>query len=143
MNRFAYATYCDDVRYELNGKTSLIGIYAGKMYVPTFPAHLPKLCVVVTAVTPIDQQFKGFSIKATYNDTTLGEMAVTAEQMEGQTNDEQNGTLQSLSAQMVFSPFAMQEPGKLRVTFTSEGEEIKCNALVVSQPPDGVILQPV
>lgn len=142
MNRFAYATYCDDVRYELNGKTSLIGVYADTMFIPAFPAHLPKLCVVVTAVTPSDTPFKDFAIKATYNGTTLGELVATADQMAAQVNAEPTAPIKSANAQLIFSPIALPAPGSIEITFTSEGQEIKCNALAVSQLPEGMILQP-
>jgi len=36
--------FCDDVRYELNGKVSLMGIYNDQMFVPDFPITLPKVC---------------------------------------------------------------------------------------------------
>lgn len=142
MNRFAFATYCDDVRYEVNGKVSLIGVYDGNMYLQSFPTHLPQLCIVVTAATPSDQPFKDFAIKATYNGTTLGEMAVTAEQLEEQVNAAPTAPIQTINAQMVFAPIALPEPGKIAVTFSSEGEEFKCNALMVHLPPEGMNLQP-
>ncbi|MDD2774459.1 MAG: hypothetical protein PHU06_00740 [Gallionella sp.] len=38
------AIFCDDIRQELHGKMSLMGIYNGSMYVPVFPIVLPKIC---------------------------------------------------------------------------------------------------
>lgn len=142
MSRYAYAIYCDDVRFEVNGKTSLIGVYADTMYIPAFPAHLSKLCAVVTAITPSDQPFKDFAIKATYNGTTLGEMAVTAGQMEAQVNAEPTAPIKSVNAQLIFSPIALPAPGSIEITFTSEGQDIQCNALQIMLPPEGIILQP-
>ncbi len=36
---------CDDVRQERNGKFILIGIFDG-LVLPSFPIHIPRLCVV-------------------------------------------------------------------------------------------------
>jgi len=36
--------FCDDIRHEVNGKISLMGIYGNDMYVPVFPITLPKIC---------------------------------------------------------------------------------------------------
>ena len=38
------AIFCDDIRQEINGKMSLMGIYSVDMYVPDFPITLPKVC---------------------------------------------------------------------------------------------------
>lgn len=44
-NTFCCTTiFCDDVRHELNGKVSLMGVYGGDMYVTDFPVTLPKIC---------------------------------------------------------------------------------------------------
>lgn len=37
--------YCDDIRHEVAGKLSLIGVYADALLVHDFPVTLPKLCV--------------------------------------------------------------------------------------------------
>jgi len=45
---FGYSIFCDDVRYEIGGKLSYIGIYTGDLIVMgNFPATLPKFCIVV------------------------------------------------------------------------------------------------
>jgi len=44
-----YTSFCDDVRYEITGKVSLIGVYAGAMYVTTpYPVTLPKLALRIS-----------------------------------------------------------------------------------------------
>lgn len=82
MSRFVYATYCDDVRLEINGKTSLIGVYANAMFVQGFPTNLMKLCVVVNALTPPDRPFNGFKISALFNNKAIAEMEVPLAQLQ-------------------------------------------------------------
>ena len=37
--------FCDDIRYEINGKVTLVGVYAADMVLPNdFPVTLPKIC---------------------------------------------------------------------------------------------------
>lgn len=42
------AIFCDDIREEVGGKTSYMGVYNGEMIIPTeAPTVLPKFCVSV------------------------------------------------------------------------------------------------
>ncbi len=46
---FGFTTFCDDARYEISGKVSLIGVYAGVMFITTpYPATIPKLSLRVS-----------------------------------------------------------------------------------------------
>lgn len=56
-----FAILCDDIRQELGGKVSLMGIYGRDLVVPDIPFMLPKLCLWI-------------SIKEIKND--LGQMKV-------------------------------------------------------------------
>jgi hypothetical protein len=40
MDRHIQTVFCDDIRHEVGGKHSYIGVYSGKLFVPTFPATL-------------------------------------------------------------------------------------------------------
>jgi len=53
--RIAHAVFCDDIRMELGGKYSLMGIYSRVLVLPVRPpVVLPKLGVVVWLVCDID-----------------------------------------------------------------------------------------
>jgi hypothetical protein len=57
-----YTMLCDDIRQEVGGKTSLMGIYDHHIVVPQVPHILPKLCFY-TRFTRMEGQFKfSFSI---------------------------------------------------------------------------------
>jgi hypothetical protein len=44
---YGHVIFCDDVRREIDGKLTLVGVYNGNLTVfGGFPAVLPKLCVV-------------------------------------------------------------------------------------------------
>ena len=138
MSRFVYTTYCDDVRLEVNGKTSLIGVYADTIFLPSFPVNLMKLCAVVNAVTPAAEPFKGFKITAVYNDNPIAEMEVPDEQLQEQLTKAPTAPIKNIQAQMIFSPLALDKPGELKILFESAGETLTSNPLLVMQAPEGM-----
>ena len=71
MSRFAIAIYCDDIRHEVGNKLSFLGVYSQNMFVPSFPARLPKLCVAVWARTPESNPFKRLALKLYSNESVL------------------------------------------------------------------------
>ena len=59
-----FTLLCDDIRQEMGGKTSLMGIYDHHIVVPQIPFVLPKVCFY-TRFSRMDGQFKfSFSIVA-------------------------------------------------------------------------------
>ncbi len=62
--RYVHALYCDDIREEVGGKYSLIGMYGSDLVVQGSGAlSLPKLCVVARVVTPIEQPFQALQVQ--------------------------------------------------------------------------------
>jgi hypothetical protein len=45
---YGYTLFCDDIRHEMGGKMSYMGVYRSIMYVPAFPFQLPKLAIAIT-----------------------------------------------------------------------------------------------
>ncbi|MDR0499409.1 MAG: hypothetical protein LBH03_06745 [Holophagales bacterium] len=57
-----FTLLCDDIRQEMGGKTSLMGIYDHHIVVPQVPYILPKVCFY-TRFSRMDGQFKfNFSV---------------------------------------------------------------------------------
>ena len=136
MPKIAYTVFCDDIRMEVNGKTSIIGAYAGALYTRTFPVHLPKLCAWVVGDTTKDDPFKGFRIEALLNGNVIGELDVPEEQHQQQIQSSPDATNMLIQAQMIFSPILLSEPGELRINFISDGQKIECTPLKILQAPD-------
>jgi len=72
-------TYCDDVRQEVSGKVSLIGVYNSVLYVPQFPVTLPKLCIVVTYTTPRSEPPASLKIRVLKDSDPLADLDATPE----------------------------------------------------------------
>lgn len=62
-----YTIFCDDIRHEVTGKTTLVGVYNNQMIVTgSLPVTLPQICAAITlrlpppndAVTPIVKIFR-------------------------------------------------------------------------------------
>lgn len=143
MNRFAYATFCDDIRNEVNGKMSLMGIFGSLMYLTTFPTVLPKLCVVVTASTPADRLFKSISFKGTLDGVVVFEMALDETQMA--TVSQSSGVIEDpkgveAKAVVILSPLHIAAPCKMKITVIADGEEIECGGLQISPAPEDMVI---
>jgi hypothetical protein len=51
---YGHVVFCDDVRREIDGKLTLVGVYSGNLTVfGGFPAVLPRLCVVTWLNGPL------------------------------------------------------------------------------------------
>jgi hypothetical protein len=143
MTRFAHAVYCDDIRNEVNGKHSLMGIFGNLMYLGAFPAMLPKLCAVITACTTIDRPFDSITFTGTMDGTVVFEMGLDKDQIE-QTR-KGGGLIEGpkgfeVKAMIVMSPLHIAGPTKLEITVLADGEKIPCNGLQISQAPEGIVL---
>jgi hypothetical protein len=143
MTRFAHAIYCDDIRNEVNGKHSLMGIFGNLMYLGGFPAMLPKLCAVITASTPTDRPFDSITFTGTMDGAVVFEMGLDKDQMEqmrksGGVIDDPKGF--EAKAMVVLSPLHLAGPTKLEITIVADGENIPCGGLQISQAPEGVVI---
>lgn len=147
MNRHIQTIFCDDIRHEIGGKLSYIGVYSGRLIVSQFPVTLPKLCLALNVVTSSSEPFRSLSLNVLKNEETLAhpvlneaqlteacEAAVTA-------NADVAPPLPVLIARFlfVFSPFILEGPCLLRVRAETESEELQGIALRIEQAPSEVV----
>lgn len=131
MTPFLSTTFCDDVRQEVGGKQSLIGVYNGVMFVPQFPATLPKLWLVAAYTTPRSKLPKRLKIRVLKNGEPLVEMDAKPEHLQqladagGPVVAMPKGVQQAVTShsQVCFSPLVLDGPCFLRVlAITDKGE---------------------
>ena len=127
MNRNIQTIFCDDIRHEIEGKISYIGVYNGTLFLPEFPATLPKLCLSVTAFTSPKQPFLKLKLRVLHDDTEIFTGELDENQLSEITGDTLTNTFDdawlSLHSFVVFSPFSIEIPGKIRVIVeTEEGD---------------------
>lgn len=135
--------YCDDIRLELGNKASLMGIYTGDLLVSAFPVVLPKLCLYVTAVTPIKEPFERLEITVELDGKPLIEtgdvIATTPPVVERRPldSDGDQATVRSTVLYMMFtlSPFRVESETKLRLLARTESGDYRGRALRVRLAP--------
>lgn len=139
MERYIETIFCDDIRHEVNGKISFIGVYSGKLFVHDFPITLPKLCLDIKIRTPIDLPFEELTISVFKDDEVLEEIIIDKEQCKEANEAINNGSdefrVLSAAFQLIFSPIEFERPCKLRVRAQTESEEIKGLALQIEKIP--------
>lgn len=123
MNRNIQTIFCDDIRHEIEGKISYIGVYNGTLFLPEFPATLPKLCFSITALTSPKQPFLKLKLRVLHDDTEIFTGELDENQLSEITGDSSaNGADDwlSLHSFVVFSPFSIETSGKIRVIVETE-----------------------
>ena len=131
MTPFLSTTYCDDIRQEVGGKLSLIGVYNGVMYVPQFPATLPKLWIKATYVCNHDDPPKSLKMRVYKDNEPMVDLDALPEYLEQLANARESGVplpegtqkVLSSHAQVCLSPLVLDAPCTLRIAaFVGERE---------------------
>jgi hypothetical protein len=151
MNRYLSTIFCDDVRWEIGGKLSYIGVYSGVLLAPEFPVTLPRLCLAMSAGTPASRPFQKLSFKVLQGEKRLAEGLLEAEQIAYLANaadaipkeDARNIPLVSHSI-LTFSPFHLDSPCLLTVCVeTEEGELCGAGLRIEQAPADSPLPHPL
>lgn len=140
---YGYTTFCDDIRHELHGKFSLIGIYRNEMTVlGSLPAKLPKLGLHITYTQSCDDEFLPIKIKIFMphqtdedDDVITMDMDLTKVSRdsikfadETKPGDEPQF---AVNASAVLTDVQLLQPGRIRVRAFRDGKTVKCGTLVV------------
>lgn len=130
MSTFAYCHFCDDIRYEVGFKISLMGIYGSELLVDQMPTHIQKICIAAFCNTPADKPFESLAAKIYLGDKILQEHAIPKDELlkmhEQISNmNDLNEPLQrhSIGLNLVVSPLLIEAPGILKVVMVANSEE--------------------
>lgn len=135
--RFAHAFFCDDIRYEVGNKVSLMGIYSKDLIFPTLPAFVGRLGVVLTIDTDINEPIETIKVLVEKDAETLIEL--TPEKLEqdyqstarlAEHHDEPSRL--SLNMHIMLSPMTIASACMLRVKVTIDGVEYMAGKIRVS-----------
>lgn len=129
MSRHSYVQFCDDIRFELGGKTSLIGVYGGELLVKSFPTSLPKLCVAAFMATPVDEPLETLTMQIAINDKVYSEAQIPADQlahnqqamMSSDPGDFPRIREMCMGFHAVLSLVTLEKPALVSVTFIADG----------------------
>lgn len=141
--RHVQSIFCDDIREEINGKISYIGVYSGTLLVREFPVTLPKLCVSLNLVTPADKPLKTCTIHVYKDDEVLQEITFDEEELRNASESIENfankskfPTVQVFKYFIIFSPIQFTGPCLLRIQIQTEDEELRAMGLKIAQLQD-------
>lgn len=122
--RSIFAEFCDDIRLEVGNKYSLMGCYSSEVVLDTAPSLLPKLCCLISAVTPKEKPFAELAIRAYLGEELLAEQVIDAEYFKKNSeffkDAPVNTTTMIARIQMAFVPLLINEACTLRIELTTE-----------------------
>jgi hypothetical protein len=140
--RHVETLFCDDIRHEVGGKLSYIGVYSGGLFVRAFPVTLPKLCLAVRILTPANAPLRSLTLQVLKDGETLQELivddaelaAASAVDADMEVNQRADRLLMA-QFMLVFSPIHFDGPCVLKVRVQTESGELRGMALKVDALP--------
>jgi hypothetical protein len=139
-DRHIETLFCDDIRHEVSGKLTFVGVYSSHLFVPKFPITLPKLCLAVKVISPGSQPLEALSLRIFRNDETLQKIDVDEQQLATASDSvdqiaesQREGAVQTAQFFLVFSPIQFDAPCTLVVRAQTESGELRGLSLQVQQ----------
>jgi hypothetical protein len=143
MEPYGTTIFCDDIRDELGGKLSLIGVYGPDLIIDApFPALLPKLGILVNARIPIDRTISGLRLiiyapgdadNVPSVDTELPWHPPNTAQELGDPPFPDAVVSHNFAGRLLLSPFVIKEEGYVRVRLICGDETIRVGALQIKK----------
>lgn len=145
---FVFCQYADDIRREVNGKITVVGIYQGAMFVyGSIPQTLPRLTILVNLMLKEPKEVKSLVFRVLWNEELLQTLDLPAEHLIGLSAEPEpspfgNRMGRGIQAHIFLQPFDVPNEGVLRVVADLDGEIVRGNGLRIQQaPPDAPPLQ--
>jgi len=146
MTPFLTTIFCDDIRQEVGGKLSLMGVYNTVMYVQQFPATLPKLWIMATYIAAQDKPPKSLKFRVFRNNEPLADLDALPDYLQELANAREpvvpqpEGCQRAISSQthICFSPLVLDQPCVLRVSAITDKGEVRGPGLQVQMQPPSV-----
>ncbi len=134
LERFVFCQYCDDVRHEVDGKISLIGVYSGGLQVHGQPpAAIAKLFVVCHVGTPKEKPFEKLKIRVLHDakellsaDAPTESLAESAQRLQ---SPDGRGYMFTLAFPL--PPIQVEKDGELSVQLETEAGSTVANKLQI------------
>ena len=141
FDSYGVTTFCEDIRAEVGGKYTFVGVFASELALPRFPIVLPKLSFHVVVVTnriagPIDIAlhiyFPGDENGSPTYDIPAGVSEVDVSK-EPSYDDPDVPNHLKMYQQVIFSPVRIQQEGLIKVRMKVNELYIKAGVLRVAK----------
>jgi hypothetical protein len=141
-----HTLFCDDIRWEIGNKPSLMGIYtSGIVSATPFPVTLPKLCFWIRYDEPMDAEWKSLRIhiylpgqedEALQFDYALTEARASVSQSHLQIPSDAD-LRRHVFIPFLVAPLVLAQEGWIKVRGHYEKEIVKMGAIAVTLAPNG------
>ena len=124
--------YCDDIRDELGGKTTIVGWYGAEniQLPPDGPLMLSSLCMVGLIVMPLELSYSSFKVEVMLGDVVFHSINIPPEAFDQLLA---NGHGSSMGKQIRIAirttNLQVSDPCVLRLRIVIDGEEVSGNGL--------------
>ena len=141
-----HTIFCDDIRHEVGGKLTLVGIYTGLMYTTAeFPINLGKFCFHIRFYQRNAIFDPNLSIKIFLPGHPYDAPSIDAELQPGAESQQSDDSsdYRMIGANLVFSPFTINAEGQIRVRVLRQGILHRIGSLnVIKKPTPSTASQP-
>ena len=131
---YLFCLYAEEVRQEVSGQTSIIGVFQGGLRVAAVPTHLPKLAIVANLPLPPQSALKLITLEVSHEDEMLQTIEPEAAFLRSITKQQKVEKDEGLTMQFVIGMTGCAVPtqGKIEVQSIVDGLVVKGNGLVTT-----------
>ena len=131
---YLFCLYAEDVRQEMTGQMSIIGVFQGGLRIPSVPAHLPKLAIIANLRMPSDKAPNSVKLEVYRDGEVLQTIDPPSEFFQTIIQLPDQGLEEGYTMQFIvgFSGFPVSAAGKLEVCATVDGLTLHGNSLAIT-----------
>lgn len=125
--------YCEDIRYEVNDKITVVGMYSEGVPVP-YPLQgilvLPKFCIIASVRTPVEQPLQHLRCELRIDDETVHGVDVPADALNQNSPILENQKWFTIQLITEFWNFTIPKEGVLRcVAIINDTQAYECQSI--------------
>ncbi len=131
---YLFCLYAEDVRQEMTGQMSIIGVFQGGLRIPSVPAQLPKLAIIANLRMPSDKAPNSVKLEVHRDGEVLQTIDPPSEFFQTITQLPDQGKEEGYTMQFIvgFSGLPVSAGGKLEVRVTVDGLTLHGNSLAIT-----------
>lgn len=132
-----HTIFCDDIREEVSGKITLVGVYAAAMYVQEIPSTLPQLCASLVIREKPDSASKVIVRILFESDGEDRLLMETEYSVEGQLSlpPTEEFSMREIRLNAKMAHFEIKSEGRLKARAFIDGDEVRLGAMPVQKMP--------